>query len=144
MMGLLMFERFDAQKNVIQISTDCSLKKKNKQKENRKKDAEHVAAAAVKPGSDKHFQHKCDGIRNRGQSVYAELAKFVSAKKTTRHNGFLIRIDSDSWSRSSAEQHFTVKMSRGDKQDVVLTSLYANTILPVSCSVAWKVKLPRL
>lgn len=26
----------------------------------------------------------------------------------------------------------------------VFTSLYAKTILPVLCSVAWKVKLPRL
>lgn len=57
MMGLLMFERFDAQKKyVIQISTDCSLKKQNKKKK-QYKDAEHVAAAAVKPGSDKHFSN---------------------------------------------------------------------------------------
>lgn len=30
------------------------------------------------------------------------------------------------------------------KQYGLLTSLYAKTILPVLCSVAWKVKLPRL
>lgn len=60
----------------------------------------------------------------------------LSLRKKT-HNGFLIRIHSNSWPCS-------IKMSRGDKQDVVLTSLYANTILPVLCSVAWKVKLPRL
>lgn len=33
---------------------------------------------------------------------------------------FLIRIHSNSWPCSSAEQRFTVKMSRGDKQDVVV------------------------
>lgn len=127
-------------KNVIQISTDCGLKKKTKKKTHYMLQQLQLNLEVTNTSNTSVIELETEGKVLTRSWLNLSLRK----KNHTRHNGFLIRIHSNSWPCSSAGQHFTVKMSRGDKQDVVLTSLYANTILPVLCSVAWKVKLPRL